>query len=138
MRMACLEAGHVEGDAMASGEMVAILGASTDRERYAFKAQRLLKEHGHRVVPVSVRDRTIDGDTAVLELAAITVPVDTVTVYVRPAVSSTLREQLLALHPKRVIFNPGTENPELEAALRAAGITVQEACTLVLLDAGAF
>lgn len=123
---------------MTSAEVVAILGASADRERYAFKAQRLLKQHGHRVVPVSVREGVIDGDAAVADLAAITVPVDTVTVYVRPTVSSTLREPLLALRPKRVIFNPGTENPELETALRAAGITVQEACTLVLLDAGEF
>ncbi|HMV71793.1 MAG TPA: CoA-binding protein [Pseudomonadales bacterium] len=123
---------------MRDGETVAILGASADPERYAFQAQRLLKEHGHRVVPVSTREPAIDGDAAVPDLASIRTPVDTVTVYVRPAISSTLREQLLALHPKRVIFNPGTENPELEATLRSAGITAQDACTLVLLRTGEY
>ncbi len=123
---------------MRDSETVAILGASADPERYAFQAQRLLKERGHRVVPVSTREQAIDGDVAVPDLAAIRTPVDTVTVYVRPAVSSTLREQLLALHPKRVIFNPGTENPDLGAALRSAGIAAQDACTLVLLRTGEF
>ena len=123
---------------MSGGETVAILGTSADPERYAFKAQQLLKEHGHRVVPVSAREQAIDGDAAVPELGAITAAVDTVTVYVRPAVSSAQREQLLALRPKRVIFNPGTENPELEVALRSAGIATQDACTLVLLRTGKF
>ena len=90
------------------------------------------------MVPVSTREPAIDGDAAVPDLASIRTPVDTVTVYVRPAISSTLREQLLALHPKRVIFNPGTENPELEATLRSAGITAQDACTLVLLRTGEY
>ncbi|MFM7273632.1 MAG: CoA-binding protein, partial [Gammaproteobacteria bacterium] len=103
-------------------ERVAILGASSDPDRYAFKAQRLLKEHGHRVVPVSPKEAVVDGDAAVASLGAIEGPVDTLTLYVRPAISTGYREQILALKPARVIFNPGTENPALEKALSAAGI----------------
>jgi hypothetical protein len=123
---------------MSTAQTVAILGASADPERYAFKAQRLLKEHGHRVIPVSAKDATIDGDATVAELRDITGTVDTLTLYVRPAISSRYREQIEALKPGRVIFNPGTENKELAAALRAAGIETEEACTLVMLRTGQF
>ena len=123
---------------MSKAQTVAILGASGDPERYAFKAQRLLKEHGHRVIPVSAKDGTIDGDAAVTELRDIKGAVDTLTLYVRPAISSQCREQIEALKPRRVIFNPGTENEELSAALRAAGIDTEDACTLVLLRTGRF
>jgi uncharacterized protein len=123
---------------MRAAETVAILGASSDPERYAFKAQRLLKEQGHRVIPVSAKEATIDGDATVAELRAIKGAVDTLTVYVRPAISSRYREQIEALKPRRVIFNPGTENEELAAALRAAGIETEDACTLVMLRTGHF
>lgn len=119
-------------------QRVAILGASSDPDRYAFKAQRLLKEHGHHVVPVSPKETMVDGDAAVASLGAIEGAVDTLTLYVRPAISTGYREQILALKPARVIFNPGTENPELEKALTAAGIACREACTLVMLRAGQF
>ncbi len=119
-------------------ERVAILGASSDPDRYAFKAQRLLKEYGHRVVPVSPKETAVNGDAAVASLGAIEGSVDTLTLYVRPAISDGYREQILALKPARVIFNPGTENPALEAALTAAGIAWLEACTLVMLRTGQF
>ena len=124
--------------ASVNSERVAILGASPDPDRYAFKAQRLLKEFGHRVVPVNPRENTIDGDAAVDSIGAIEGAVDTLTMYVRPAVSNDYREQILALKPARVIFNPGTENPELQRALSAAGIDCLEACTLVMLRTGQF
>ena len=123
---------------MSAAQTVAILGASADPERYAFKAQRLLKEHGHRVIPVSAKEATIDGDATVAQLHDIEGAVDTLTLYVRPAISSKYREQIEALKPGRVIFNPGTENEALAAALRAAGIEIEEACTLVMLRTGQF
>lgn len=124
---------------MRDTETVAILGASSNPERFSNQAQHLLKQHGHRVVPVSLKEKMIDGDATVPDLAAIPVSsVDTVSVYVRPGISGSMRERFLALRPRRVIFNPGTENPELEAALREAGISTLEACTLVLLRSGEF
>ena len=67
---------------MSAAQTVAILGASPDPERYAFKAQRLLKEHGHRVIPVNAKEAVIDGDATVAELRDIKDAVDTLTLYV--------------------------------------------------------
>lgn len=123
---------------MPAAQTVAILGASVDPERYAFKAQRLLKQHGYRVIPVNAKESVIDGDATVATLADIAVPVHTLTVYVRPALSDRQREDIKRLKPQRVIFNPGTENASLAAVLEAAGIETRDACTLVLLHTGDF
>ena len=79
---------------MPATQTVAILGASADPERYAFKAQRLLKQYGHRVIPVSAKESVIDGDATAARLADIDVPVHTLTVYVRPALSDRHREYI--------------------------------------------
>ena len=119
-------------------ERVVILGASDKPDRYAHKAQLMLAEHGHEVVPVHPRLQSIEGVSVVPDLSAVTGSVDTVTMYVGPAISSGLTEKLIALKPKRVLFNPGSENPTLASALNAAQIATEEACTLVLLRTGQY
>ena len=119
-------------------QTVAVLGASPNPERYSFKAIRLLKEHGHRVLPINPAQSHIDGTEVVPSLADINTPVDTLTVYVGPAHLPALLPSILALKPGRVIFNPGTEHECAMAALDAAGIPYEEACTLVLLRTGQF
>ncbi len=113
-------------------EIVAVLGASPKRERYSNQAVRLLREYGHTVLPVNPAQTEIEGLPVIAAVEDLP-RVDTVTVYVSPAHSTALLPGLLALAPKRVIFNPGAENPVLEQALEKAGIAVEEACTLVLL-----
>ena len=78
------------------------------------------------------------GVPVVADLSLISEPVDTVTMYVGAAISGGLTAKLISLQPRRVIFNPGAENAELAAQLKAAGIEVEEACTLVLLRTGQF
>lgn len=119
-------------------ERVVIIGASDNPERYGHQAQLLLRQHGHEVVPVHPRLAEIEGVPVVADVSAISGPVDTVTLYVGPQISLTLKDKLIALKPRRVIFNPGTENAILEEALTAAGITCEQACTLVLLRTGQF
>ena len=119
-------------------ERVAIIGASDNPERYSHKALLLLRQHGHEVVPVHPKLSEIEGVPVVADLSMITGPVDTVTLYVGPAISLTLKDKLIALNPKRVIFNPGTENAPLQSTLTSAGIACEEACTLVLLHTGQF
>ena len=119
-------------------ETVVVLGASPKPERYSNQAVRLLIETGHRVIPVHPAVDEIEALPVTHKLAEIQTPVDTVTVYVSATVSSGLLEDFLRLAPKRVIFNPGTENPLLQDALRDRDIQVQEACTLVLLKTGQF
>ncbi len=123
---------------MRDKETVVVLGASNKPERYANKAQKLLLHHGHRVIPVHPLLQAIDGVPVQPSLTAIQEPVDTVTLYVGPDRSAVLADALVALRPKRVIFNPGTESELLQQRLRAAGIAYEDACTLVLLNTGQF
>jgi predicted CoA-binding protein len=124
---------HESSGRVGAGERVAILGASSDRSRYAYRAFELLRAHGHTALPVNPTLDAIDGVPVAHRLADLDAPVDTVTVYMRPALSEPLAEAIIAARPKRVIFNPGAESPRLRARLEAAGIRVQWACTLVLL-----
>jgi len=123
---------------MKTHERVLIVGASDKPDRYAHKALVSLRRHGHEVVLVHPRLKEIEGLPVHSDVSGITGAVDTVTMYVGPAISAGLGDKLTALKPKRIIFNPGSENPELQGRLSAAGIQVEEACTLVLLATDQF
>lgn len=117
-------------------EVVAVLGASSDSSRYAYKCMQMLTEYGHKAIPVHPRETEVLGKKVVPtigDLVKAGEKVDTITVYVNPAISSKFEKEMIALKPKRVIFNPGAENPSLEEALEKSGIKVEDACTLVLL-----
>ncbi len=117
---------------------VAILGASENPERYAYKAQTRLMEHGYHVIPVSPTGKTVLGVSGLKNLHDIQEVVDTVTLYVGPKNLQPQLDDLLALKPRRVIFNPGTEDQAIQETLEKAGIHVVEACTLVLLSIDQF
>lgn len=117
---------------------VAILGASQLPDRFAYKAFKMLAEHGHTPIPVTPKFAEIEGVKAYATLAEVPGPVDTLTMYVGPDLSTKLSTEIVEFKPRRVIFNPGSENPELEEKLRAAGIEVVEHCTLIMLRAGEF
>lgn len=119
-------------------QRVVVMGASHKPERYSNQAIRLLREHGHEVVPVHPSLDTVLGLPVAHQLQEIDGKVDTLTLYIGPAVSSTASDAIVQLNPGRVIFNPGTENPGLEARLDQAGIPFEHACTLVLLRTGQF
>lgn len=119
-------------------QTVVVLGASPKPERYSNKAIRLLQEHGHKVYPVHPAIAEVEGLPVSASLLDINVPIDTVTMYVSPKLSMPIANELIQLKPGRVIFNPGTESPELQAKLAEAGIAYEEACTLVLLRSGQF
>lgn len=122
-------------------EVVAVLGASNDPSRYAYKAMVMLKEYGHKPIPVHPRETEVLGVPVIMnigELAKTGQTIDTVTVYVNKEISQKYAEDFIKLKPKRVIFNPGAENPELEKKLTEQGIGVENACTLVLLRINQF
>ncbi len=122
-------------------ESVAVLGASDKPERYSNKAVRLLGEHGHTVLPVHPKLEQVEGLTVYADLDALMQDdktVDTVSVYLRAAISDGVEGPLKRLAPRRVIFNPGSENPRLAKVLSDAGIEVVENCTLVMLNLGQF
>ncbi|MBA21851.1 MAG: CoA-binding protein [Flavobacteriales bacterium] len=110
-----------------------ILGASTNAERYSNKAFYKLKAASHTVFALGFRDGVLGDTTIHTEHQSEWNNVDTVTLYLSPARQETYYDYLLNLKPRRVIFNPGTENQKLESLLQEAGIETEQACTLVLL-----
>lgn len=117
---------------------VAILGATNDHTKYAYKTQRLLKVRGYNPIPVNPNEETVIGRKSYASLRDIPEPIDIVTIYVRPELSTRLMGDILAVKPRRIIMNPTTENSELEKAAKAQGIEVVRACTLVMLNSGTF
>lgn len=115
-----------------------ILGASAQKERYAYLAFQTLRDRKIPFVLVNPRYSEIEGEPVLSGLDRVPGPVDTVSMYLSPAHQAGVEADLTALKPRRVIFNPGSENPELAVRLRAAGIACLEACTLVLLRTGQF
>ena len=110
-----------------------VLGVTDRPGSYAWMAATGLLERGYRVVGVNPKQPVVAGVTVVPDLASVAGEVDLLTVYVSPEISSALVDDVVALTPKKVILNPGAENPVLVRALKMHGIPFEEACTLVLL-----
>ena len=117
---------------------VAVLGASDNPERYSYQAVKLLQKNGHTVYPVNPKLKSIDGQKVYASLADLPGPVDTLSVYVSKDISSKIGDEILKSKPRRILFNPGAENPELDAKVTQKGIKALEACTLVLLRTNQF
>ena len=109
-----------------------VLGASTKPERYAYKAIAMLVEKGHSVLAIGQNA----GEVAGIKIQTKAIPlknIDTVTLYLNPARQRDYYNYIVEAAPKRVVFNPGTENPEFYQLLKLNNIKVEVACTLVLL-----
>ena len=114
-----------------------VIGASLKEDRYSNKAIRMLVEYKHEVVAYGLNSGVVAGisiDTVLLDYENI----DTVTMYVNPSRQEEFYNYIISLKPRRVIFNPGTENLEFEQLLTKNGISFEEACTLVLLRTNQF
>jgi uncharacterized protein len=124
--------------AMNKKERVILIGASSNPERYAYMALQLLADLGHHVFPVNPKETEILGHKVYGELSEIRGAIDTVSMYIGPEKSMRLKAPLCDMKPRRVIFNPGAENPALADILRAEGVFCIDACTLVLLKTDQF
>lgn len=114
-----------------------VLGASTNPSRYSYLAVNKLASYKHPVVAVGRREGKI-GQIDIVTGTPNENEVDTVTLYLNPTNQKPYYDYILSLHPKRIIFNPGTENYELEELANKQGIQTMEACTLVLLSIGQY
>ena len=114
-----------------------VIGASENPDRYSNKAIQLLRHHGYEVVAIGKKAGSV-ADVLILTGQPAINEVDTVTLYLSPVNQLPVYQYLLSLKPRRMIFNPGTENPEFEAKALSAGIDVLRACTLVLLSTGQY
>lgn len=117
---------------------VVVLGASNKSHRYSNQAIRMLLEYGYHVIPVHPRLELIESCVVKHQLSQVVQPVDTLTLYVGPERSETMIDDIIALNPGRVIFNPGTESQALETRLFDKGIAFTRDCTLVMLEQGRF
>jgi len=114
-----------------------VMGATTRKDRYAYMAVQSLRKHGEPVIAFGIDTGEVE-DVLIENEWNPNWEVDTITLYLNPKRQLEYYDKMLALKPKRVIFNPGTENPELIEKLRAVGIHAEIACTLVLLSIGKY
>ena len=109
-----------------------VLGATANPGKYAFLAVSRLVANGHPVVAVGRRRGEVAGVPIQLAFPP-DKDIHTITMYLNAANQKMYHEQILAAMPKRIIFNPGSENPVLKDMALSKGILVEEACTLVML-----
>lgn len=114
-----------------------IIGASTDTTRYAYKAAHMLVGKGHDIVNVGIKKGEVAG-IAIEKPTTTHTDIDTITLYIGAPIQSQYFDYIVDTHPKRVIFNPGTENRALEQLLDEHKIPHTRACTLVLLSTGQY
>jgi uncharacterized protein len=112
---------------------VAIVGASSDRNKYGNKAVRAYLRRGWDVYPVNPRGGPIEGLDAFTKLADIPVAIQRVSLYLPPAIGVALLPDIAALKPQEVLINPGAESPELLARARELRLPVQVACSIVAI-----
>lgn len=111
-----------------------VLGASPQADRYSYLAVSLLKQTGHSVYALGGRSGMIDGVHIHTQWEDLpTDPIDTITLYLGAERQRAYYTYIIDAQPKRIIFNPGAENDELEQLAQAAGIQTLQACTLVML-----
>lgn len=114
-----------------------VLGASDNPSRYSYLAIKKLRAHDRPVMAIGKRKgrvADVEIETAPRESAEI----DTVTLYLNPLHQVPYYDYIISLKPRRIIFNPGTENPELEELAKKNGIITDESCTLVMLGTGQY
>jgi uncharacterized protein len=114
-----------------------VIGASNNPQRYSYLAVEKLKRYGHPIIAIG-RKAMIVNDTTIITGMPELEGIDTITLYINPELQKQYADWMISLHPKRIIFNPGTENTDLAQLAKSKGIIAQEACTLVLLGTGQY
>lgn len=116
-----------------------VFGATDNPSRFAYRAANMLAEYRHEIVPVGIKKGNVAGENIVDLREKPAIPdVDTITLYVGPQNQTEWYDYIISLKPKRIIFNPGTENFKLEEMAQKAGIETIEDCTLVMLRTGRY
>jgi predicted CoA-binding protein len=122
---------------MADNKTTVVLGASDNPARYSYLAVHRLRKHGHPVIAIGKKPGKV-ADVDITKDKSPQTGVDTVTLYLNPLHQKLYYDYIVSLKPKRIIFNPGTENDELAVLAQENGINTMEACTLVMLSTGQY
>ena len=115
---------------------VAVIGASTNPDRYSHQAVLRFAARGYQVWPVHPSGQTVAGHVGIRSLAELPGRPDVITMYVNPQLGMEMVDAIATAAPRLVILNPGADGDVLATALRAHGLHVVEACSLVLLARG--
>ncbi len=118
-------------------QKVMVLGASPNKHRFSNSCVKSLMRYGYEVVPVGIREGEIAGKPIQLNRPQIK-DVDTITIYLNAKHQEDYYDYIFNLRPRRIIFNPGAENPELMEKARKKDIEAVENCTLIMLNSGDF
>ncbi len=110
-----------------------VLGASPNPIRFSHKAVKSLVRHGHEVVPIGNREGDIMWQKIIVGKPKIK-DIHTITIYLNPKNQKEYYKYIFSLKPKRIIFNPGSENQELIGLAMQKDIDVTIACTLIMLN----
>ena len=122
---------------MSNTKKTLVLGASDNPSRYSYLAIQRLRNHGHPVVAIGRKDTKVN-DVIIGKEKQSQEGIDTVTLYLNPTHQKEYYDYIVSLQPKRIIFNPGTENDELMRLAKQNNIQPIEACTLVMLSTGQY
>jgi len=110
---------------------VAILGASTNRNKFGNKAVRAFQQQGYTVYPVNPKASSIEGLTTYTNLAALPVRPEMISVYLPPQIVLKVLPEIAALGCDELWLNPGTESEEVLAEAERLGLNVIQACSIV-------
>jgi len=114
-----------------------VLGASLRTDRYSNYAIHSLIDSKHEVIGLGLKEGEVDG-VRIYTGKPLFDKIHTITLYLNPKRQEDYYVYIISLKPKRVIFNPGTTNPELEKLLELNQIDFENSCTLVLLSTGQY
>ncbi|MFA8433666.1 MAG: CoA-binding protein [Marinifilaceae bacterium] len=114
-----------------------VLGASPNEERYSNMCVKLLQKNNHPVIPVGIKEGKID-EVEIIKGKPAEKGVHTVAVYLAPENQESYYDYVIGLNPERIIFTPGSENPEFQTKARAYGIETMDACPLVMMNTGQY
>ncbi len=116
-----------------------VIGATPNPSRYAYIASHMLKEYNHEIIPIGIKTGEVAGEEIYdMRLKPQFEEVDTITLYIGTQNQPEWYDYILGLNPKRIIFNPGTENTEFVKMSREKGIETVYGCTLVMLRSGTY
>lgn len=116
-----------------------ILGASPEQSRYAYVAARMMHEQDIPFVPVGIKTGEVFGNKILdLKEKPSIDDVDTITMYISAKNQQEWYDYILSLKPRRIVFNPGTQNSELSALAKENQIATVSACSLVMLSSGQY
>jgi uncharacterized protein len=114
---------------------VAVIGASSDRQKYGNKALRAFRDRGYTVIPINPKESEVEGEKAYASVLEVPGGVDMATFYVGPAVGMRVLEDVVKKGIPEVWFNPGADGPEVVERAKALGLKTVVACSILGLGA---